>query len=492
MISLPIIIPIATIIVLLFFHGKPAIQKMAGLTGAILLFIVSLFILVEVQNEGILAMQSGYWQAPFGITLVIDLFSAIMLVISGIIGTSAAFYSYRGIDDSKHRFGYFIFFHGILLGVNGAFITGDVFNFYVWLEVLLMASFGMLLLGGRKTQINGAIKYITMNVIASILFLSAIGVLYGITGTLNMADLAVLLSDGDKIPYLNASAILFFIALGIKAALFPFFYWLPASYHTPPVAVTAFFAGLLTKVGVYALIRFFTLFFQHDRELWSIIFLVTAGLTMLIGVLTAASQYGMRRILSFHIISQIGYILMGLGIYTPLAIAGSIYFMAHNIFAKTNAFLVTGLIQRKYGSDSLSKLGNLYREAPALALLFLIPAFALAGVPPLSGFFGKFILVKAGFEAEQYLIAGISLLVSILTLFSMLKIWDAVFLKNRSVYPEEKAARRYGFFMVFPVVFLSFISILMGVGAGYFVDLSLNAAEQLMDHSNYINAVFLR
>ena len=437
-----------------------------------------------------MVMQAGGWASPFGISLVIDLFSAIMLVISGVIGVCCAFYSYTTIDDSRHKYNYFIFFHAILLGVNGAFITGDVFNLYVWIEVLLMASFGLLLLGAGELQLKAGIKYLTMNVIASILFLAGIGVLYGQTGTLNMADLALLFSEKKSLSPINIAAVLFFLSLGIKSALFPFFYWLPASYHTPPIAVTALFAGLLTKVGVYAFIRMYTLFFKQNSELWNTVFLVTAGLTMVVGVLTAASQIELRRILSFHIISQIGYMIMGLGIFTPLAIAGSIYFMAHNIFAKTNAFLVSGLIKHKYGSYSLKDLGNLYKDAPGLAFLFLIPAFALAGFPPLSGFIGKFILVKAGFDAEHYFIATVSLIVSILTLFSMVKIWNSVFLKQRvGAEDRNKTSMGFNFFMIFPVVFLAGLSVVLGIGAGYFVDLCMEAANQLMDNSFYIKGV---
>jgi multicomponent Na+:H+ antiporter subunit D len=490
MITLPILIPLATIIFSLFFHGKARVQKISGLAGTILLFIFSVIILGKVQKEGVMVMEAGDWSAPFGIVLVIDLFSAIMLVISGIIGICAASYSYTGIDANRHSYRYFIFFHGILMGVNGSFITGDIFNLYVWIEVLLMASYGMLLLGSERLQLEGGIKYIAMNVIASIIFLAAVGVLYGQTGTLNMAELAFILEEKVTFPFFNVAVILFFIALGIKAALFPFFYWLPASYHTPPVAVTAFFAGLMTKVGVYILMRFHTLFSLYDKELFNIILLVFAGFTMVIGVLTAASQMEMRRILSFHIISQIGYIIMGLGIFTTLSIAGSIYFTAHNIFSKTNAFLVSGLINKRYGTYQLKELGNLYRESPLTAFLFLIPAFALAGVPPISGFFGKYMLIKAGFQAEQYLIAGISLLVSMLTLFSMVKIWNAVFLKDKTDNREdEKSGVKFGFFMLFPVIFLAFMSVIMGIGAGYFVDLCIDAAEQLMDNSLYINSV---
>ncbi len=490
MITMPLLIPLAALIISLFFYKKVKAHKLIGLFGSISLLVVAVFILTTVRSKGIMVMQAGGWAAPFGITLVIDLFSAIMLVVTAVVGVCVAFYSFTGIKEDRHRYQYFIFFHGIMLGANGALITGDVFNFYVWLEVLLMSSFGMLLIGGHKLQLEGGIKYITMNVIASVIFLAGVGVLYGQTGTLNMADLSMLIRGGSSLPYLNMAAILFFVSLGIKAALFPFFYWLPASYHTPPIAVTAMFAGILTKVGVYALIRFYTLFFHQDIQMWNIIFLVVAGFTMLVGVLTAASQIELRKIFSFHIISQIGYMIMGLGIYTPLALGGTIYFMAHNIFAKTNALLVSGLVQKKYGTFSLGKLGNLYREAPFIAFLFLIPALALAGVPPLSGFFGKFLLVKAGFDTEHYIIAGVSLLVSLLTLFSMLKIWDAVFLKHKTEYEMKvKTGNSFGFFEIFPVVLLALMSIILGIAAGYFIELSMEAGEQLMDNSYYINSV---
>ena len=322
------------------------------------------------------------------------------------------------------------------------------------------------------------------------IFLAAAGLLYGKTGTLNMADLAYKLANNPT-PVINSSAMLFLVAFGIKAAVFPFFFWLPASYHTPPVAVTALFAGLLTKVGVYAMIRFFVLFFNHD-QVWKEIFLVLGTLTMVIGAITAASQYDIRRILSFHIISQIGYMIIGLGFFTPLAIAGAIYFMGPNIVAKTNTFLIGGIIQRLRGSYDLKSIGGLYQSHPFTALLFIVPALSLAGVPPLSGFFGKFVLIKAGYDSGNFGVASIALLVGLVTLFSMIKIWNEAFWKKEpqqaSIQPVPLVAHKK-VLLYTPVVILAVLTIVMGIFAGYFFRFATVAAEQLTDPSAYIRAV---
>jgi len=298
---------------------------------------------------------------------------------------------------------------------------------YVWYEVMLTSSFVLIALGGSPEQLQGSVKYVAINFVASIFFVSAIGIIYSITGTLNMADLAHKLRTAEAIPFINAPLMLFFIAFSIKSALFPFFFWLPASYHTPPIAITALFAGTLTKVGIYTMFRFYSLFVVHDVLFWKTFLLVLAGLTMVIGVLMAASQFDIRRILSFHIISQVGYMVMGLGIFTKTAVAGAIFFILHNILSKTNAFLAGGLVFQDSKSYNLGVLGGLYKSKPFIALLFLIPALSLAGIPPLPGFFGKLFLIKGGFEAQDYFITGIAILVGFFTLFSMVKIWNEAY-----------------------------------------------------------------
>ncbi len=491
MLILPILIPLLTSVVLLFAWNHPAAQRRISALGATLLLGAALALLAVVMRAGVQAAQMGNWMAPFGITLVADLFGAIMVVMGALMGFAVAIYSLGSMDGERERHGYYPLFHLLLMGVCGSFLTGDIFNLYVWFEVMLMASFVLLALGGERPQMEGAFKYVTLNLVASALFLAAVGILYGKAGTLNMADLAVKLSDVAEPGIITTLGILFLIAFGIKAAIFPLFFWLPASYHTPPIAVSAVFAGLLTKVGVYALIRVFTLIFVQDVGYTHTIILVLAGCTMVTGVLGAAAHFEFRRILSFHIVSQIGYMIMGLALYTPLALAGSVFYIVHHIIVKTNLFLVSGLVHRLRGSYDLKKLGGLYRSHPMIAILFLIPALSLAGVPPLSGFFAKLTLIIAAMRLEQYAMVAVALVVGLLTLYSMTKIWAEVFWKDA---PDGEGASapmtrsdRWNHF--FPIVLLASLTLLIGAGAGPLLDLSIRAAEQLMDRTEYIEAV---
>lgn len=488
-VALPILIPLITVVFLLLAGKNVKLLKYTGLTGALILFISSLVIFFRVKNEGIQVVQAGGWEAPFGITLVIDLLSAFMLMISSFTSLIVGIYALQGIDEKRHRFRFFLFFHTLMMGVGGAFIAGDLFNLYVWFEVMVISSFVLITLGSQKEQLEGGIKYVTMNLLGSFLFLAGIGLIYGKVGTLNLADLTMTVRDSEQSFLVNSSFILFFMAFGIKAAVFPFFFWLPSSYHTPPIAITALFAGLLTKVGVYAMIRFFTLYIAEIDPFWQNLLLIVAGFTMVVGVLTAASQYDIRRILSFHIISQIGYMIMGLGIFSVFAIAAALFFMVHNILAKTAAFLVGGLIYEKTGNYQLKSIGGLFKENPWLGLLFFLPAMALAGVPPLSGFFGKLFLIKGGFEQGQFLITGISVWVSIVTMFSMLKIWNEAFWKAPEGKNQVEHKAKLLPSMVYPAAILGVSSLLLGLFAGWFMDIFTEASVSLRNPEIYINAV---
>ena len=345
-------------------------------------------------------------------------------------------------------------------------------------------------MGSSRAQLEGAVKYVVLSLIASSLLLAGVGMVYGMTGTLNLADLATHLRESDAPQLVAAVSGFFIIAVGLKAGLFPLYFWLPASYHTPPVTVSAVFAGLLTKVAVYVLIRLFTLLFVTDVVYTHTILLWIAGFTMVTGVLGAAIAYDFRRILSFHIISQIGYMIMGLALFTPLALVGAIYFLVHNILAKTNLFFVSGIAHGIGGSFHVKRLGGLYRYQPLLSVLFLIPALALAGIPPLSGFFGKLILARAGFEGQEYLIVAVALAVGLMTLYSMSKIWVQAFLApaeergSRAKLPAGTMAILY-----IPVVFLVLLTIGISIYPSPLVDLAVSAADELLNADMYINAV---
>ncbi len=489
-ILLPLLFPFLAAILSLLFWNKKQWQRLFSLLGTGGLLASGGGLLWIVVNNGTQAAQMGNWPAPYGITLVADPFSAIMVVLAGLMGLTISIYSLADIDAGREAYGYHPLFHILLLGVCGAFLTGDMFNLYVWFEVMLIASFVLLALGGERAQMEGAIKYVTLNLMASAIFLAALGILYGLVGTLNMADLAIQLNRVTQPGLVTTLSMMFLVAFGIKAALFPLFSWLPAAYHTPPTAVAALFAGLLTKVGVYAIVRIFTLLFVQDVDYTHPLLLGLAGLTMFIGVLGAVSQNDFRRILSFHIVSQIGYMVMGLGLFSLLALAGTVFYIIHHIIVKANLFLISGIVRQLKGTYQLEELGGLYRTNPVLAVLFLIPALSLAGLPPLSGFWAKLTLVQAGIELQQYVIVAVSLVVSLLTLYSMTKIWTAVFWKEPpSVTAQATIPATSRFLFLLPVIVLAACTIIIGLGAEPIFALSLHAAEQLLDSSGYIEAV---
>lgn len=488
-IALPILIPFFLIILLLVIRSDHFTRWLAP-AGAGILLVLTVYLFILVQEYGVISLQMGGWEAPFGITLVIDYFSALMLMVSSLISFSTAIYALKFLTKQIRLNRFFVFFYGLTMGMNGSFITGDVFNLFVWFEVMLMSSFVLVTLGRTKDQLEGGIKYLALNLIGSMFLLAGIGLLYGKTGTLNMAHLAQILKTDDQAILMNTSAVLFFIAFGIKAAVFPLYFWLPASYHTPDITITSLFAGLLTKVGVYTLIRFFTLFFVHDPQFWHQLILVIAGFTMVTGGMAAAAHYETRRILSYHIISQIGYMIMGLGIFTPLAIAGAIFFTLHNMLAKTNTFFVSGMINKVKGTFYLKDIGGLFKENPMMAVLFIIPAFALAGVPPISGFFAKFMLIKAGIENGNYVITTVAVLTGLLTLYSMLKIWNEAFLKVQPHNEYEKNTHhKLSFTENLPSLILGTASILMGIFAFYVFNYTMEAANQLLNPDLYIETV---
>ncbi len=495
MLVLPIAIPLITATLALLFRKSSYLQRLFGLLGMGALLVSVILIFRDVQADGIQVLQLGNWAAPFGITLVVDMLAMLMIGITAIMGVVIAIYSIYDIDREREQFGYYPLLHILVMGVNGSFLTGDIFNLYVWFEVMLIASFILLALGNSKNQLQGALKYVFINLFSSLVFLFGVAMLYGMTGTLNMADLAVRLPEVENTGLVTTVAMIFMVSFGIKAAVFPLFFWLPASYHTPPVAISAIFGGLLTKVGVYALIRVFTLLFTHDTGYTHTILLWVGGFTMVIGVLGAASHVEFRKILSFHIVSQIGYMIMGLAFNTAMGIMGAIFYVLHNILAKSNLFLISGIAQRLLGTFELKKMGGLYKHYPFLAVMFLISAFALAGFPPLSGFWAKLSLVKAGLSIELYVITGVAILVGLLTLFSMTKIWLSAFW---GAVPEE-VPDHFGkqplfgagglHILMIPVMIIAGLIILVGLNAQPLLELCMTAAEQLLNPSVYIEAV---
>jgi len=491
---LPIVVPLLTLVVCAALWRQKRLQRLASLAGSLALLAAAVALLRAVFDGAVIASDVGAWRAPFGISLVADLFSAAMVVITGIMATAVSVFAFAERDGEPVNPFFHPLYHGLLLGVSGAFLTGDLFNLYVWFEVMLIASFGLLTVGGSRAQLDAGIKYVMLNLVATTLFLVAVGMLYGATGTLNMADLSRSLAQASNPGLVTTLAVLLLIAFGSKAAVFPLFFWLPASYHTASAPVAAIFAALLTKVGVYAIIRVFTLVFPGETGYVGNAIGVIAALTMVTGVLGAAAHYDVRRILSFHIISQIGYMLIGLAVATPLALAGSILYVLHHIVVKANLFLVAGAMRLAGGSFDVRRSGGLHRTAPLLAMLFLVPAMSLAGIPPLSGFWAKYVVVKSSLDAGHVALAAVALAVGLLTLYSMLKIWNEAFWKtppegserSRQQWLASPATRAT---MLLPIAALAAITLTIGIAAEPFVDFSIRAANQLLEPGAYVEAV---
>jgi len=496
--ALPIGWPFLTAFLGLAASGHERVQRTLAIVGAFGQLAAAVGLLIVVGREGIQVMEVGAWPAPFGITLVADRFSAFTLLAGATAATAATCYAAMTVGGRRTRLGYFSFSGILIAAVAGAFLTGDLFNLFVWFEVMLISSFVLLALGRRPDQAAGATTYVTLNLIASAMFLVGSGLAYALTGTLNFADLAVKLPDVPQRELVIALAILLLAAFASKSAAYPLSAWLPASYHTPAPDVTALFAGLLTKVGVYAVARSVTLLFPGE-ELVRDVVLFIAGLTMVVGVLGALAQYNMRRLLSFHIASQVGYMLMGIGLLTPLALAGTVFYMAQHMVTKTALFLVAGVIEMRRGTGDLRALGGLYRTQLPLAVIFALAALSLAGIPPFAGFVAKFTLARAGVEAESWVIVSVSLVVSLLTLLSMVKIWIEAFWKDAPggdqviVGPTGgEASPDRGPMLLLPAAALALVSVTMGLAAGPLVEYALAAGEEMANPSVYIEAVLGR
>lgn len=490
----PILSHMITAVLLLLFWQRTQAQKFISIIGNSIAFLFCVRLFLATQEHGILTLQSGGWQAPFGITFVSDTFSSIMVLLTAIISLSVGIYSTAALSISRIKYGYFFIFHFLMMGLLGSFLTGDIFNLYVWFEVVIISSFVLLTLGGKKMQMEGAIKYVTMNMFASVIFLTAIGILYGITGTLNMADLSLKVAAIENKGLVSVTALLFFIGFGIKSAVFPLYFWLPSSYHTPPSAIGAIFGGLLTKMGIYAMIRVFTLVFQPDDFIKKV-FIAVAVLTMITGALGTINKQNIKRILSFLIVCHIGYLVGGLGLYTEIAMVGVIFYLMHDVIVKSNLFMIAGIIQKIRESLVMSRLGGLYKDYPKLSLVMAIAIFSLIGIPPLSGFWPKIQFFGESIKAAQWFLLGGYIIASFVTLYVMARLWSEVFWKE-SPKPLTDKIDHFAhlsfmnkFALIAPITFLSLVSLYIGLNAEEVYNIAQKTAQELMNPSYYIDAV---
>jgi multicomponent Na+:H+ antiporter subunit D len=500
----PIVIPLLTaalgLLVSYWLHLYVAEwQYRATVVGTIANLAVAILLLVVTLGGERIVLQVGQWEAPFGITLYADALSAIMLTLTAILALATTLYSGGTLDDRK-RLNYYPLTLFLVMGVNGAFLAGDIFNLYVFFELLLMASFALLTLGGQINQINAGIRYIFLNLLASIFFLATLGIIYSTVGTLNMAQIAQRMPEAPRSIQLLTGGMLL-IAYSSKAGLFPLFSWLPDSYHTPHPAVTAFFGGLLTKVGIYTLFRIYPLIYPAILQEWQGLLLVVAALTMITGVFGAMAVNTIRRALTFQIISHVGFMVMGLGLAAsndPVAstfgLTAGIIYLVHHMIVKTSLLMAGGAAEIIAGSGSLlrNRLVGLRQLNPALTFVYFIATMSLAGMPPFSGFISKVSLLQGALNSGHWAIAAVSLIVSFFTLMSMLRLWQKAFwgkltLPLTNVSPIDSPVRQR--LILTPIAVLLILSLGLGIFSDHFFHWSEVAAYQTLDRDAYINAV---
>jgi multicomponent Na+:H+ antiporter subunit D len=524
LIPLPVLVPMLSAALTLFAGRRPRLQRSLVVLSLSTVVVVSGALLYLADRDGTTALQIGGWgptepgMGPLGVTLVVDRLSALMLVVSSIVLLAVVFYAIgQGIRDGDERQPVSIFLPTYLVlsaGVFMAFLAGDLFNLYVGFEVLLTASFVLLTIGASRERVRAGISYVMVSMVSSLLFLFGIALVYATTGTLNLAQIAVRLDDVPEGTRMALFAVLL-VAFGIKAAVFPLSAWLPDSYPTAPAPVTAVFAGLLTKVGVYAIIRAHSLLFPGGGM--DAVLLVAGVLTMIIGILGALAQSDIKRLLSFTLVSHIGYMVFGIALSNQLGMSGAIYYVAHHILVQTTLFLVVGLIERQAGASTLDRLGGLAAASPLLSFVFVVPALNLGGIPPFSGFIGKVALLEAGAESGSvlaWILVGSSVVTSLLTLYVVARVWTKAFWRLRKDAPEghlsgpaptalldntdgtmdiELTDRddvgRMPVGMLVPTGALIVVGLALTVLAGPIFGYSDRAATEVMDRGQYISAV---
>ncbi len=476
----------------LMMRKDVARQSAIGMTGLALMLVVDIALFMDVLANGTATMAMGRWLPPYGIIFTVDMLGATFALVTGIVGLAAGLYALKEVNSTERRYGFFPFLLMMLGGVTTAFVTGDIFNLYVWFEVLLIGSFGLLILGSTRGQIDATTKYAFLNFLATAFFLIAVAYMYGLFGTLNMADIARKSATVDQGPRVTIAA-LFFFAFASKAAAFPVNFWLPASYHTPRIAVSAVFAGLLTKVGVYALLRVFLTLFPDNRQDLAVVIGVVAALTMLLGALGALAQTDMRRLLGYLIISGIGLLLAGLSLASLTGLSGTAFYAIHSMIVMTALYMLVGIMGERGGTFDLSQAGGLYARFPALAVIAFILALAVSGLPPLSGLWPKILLVKASIDVGIWWLAAAILTSGFVTTIAIMRMFAFAFWRPAPEgvdLPQLPRGEDLADPRVVALVALTLISVVAGVWPEPFIAVSDRIAFELSNPSGYIDAVY--
>jgi len=470
----------------LFLWRRPThIRRLIAGFIFVLLFALPAVSLWEAARGNIVVTLAGSWLAPYGIVLVVDILSAVMLMAVNLVFLATSLYGYDDESLEAESIAKLPLIFFLQTGVTLTLLTGDFFNLFVSVEIMLSASYALMVISAPRSQLHRAFSYVILSMTASFLFLLLAGAVYGFTGHLNMGAISEALSGQGHEPAVSALALLTLLIFGLKSGVFPLYFWLPDSYPILPSGLAALFGGILTKVGVYVLMRLFITVFPHDLESVYIVCGILAGLTMLFGVIGAVGKQTIKGVLSYHILSQTGYMIFALTLFTPGAIAAGLYFMIHNVWVKSSLFMLGGVSKRIYKTDVMKDMGGLWQAAPMVGVLFFIQAISLAGIPPFSGFWGKYLIFAEGLRMEFWLLVLVGAITSFLTLFSMMKIWTMVFM---GPYKDHSRVSCRG--LIASSVVLVAASLALSFGVEYAIEVVEKAGLQLFDSTQYIKAVY--
>ena len=483
---LPIILPLIAGLIMVIFRKRIHFQRILSIGTVAAVGGTALYLLEQIEKEGVQVLQIGDWPAPFGISLVADSFSSLLVLTTSIVSLAVLLYSFHSIGEGREKHYYYPLFMFLLTGVNGSFLTGDIFNLFGRFEVMLVSSYVLLSLGGEKLQLRESLKYILVNVVSSSLFLVGIAYLYRMVGTLNMAHLSVRVQEAGMDGLMLTVAFALLIVFALKAALF-LFIWLPGSYSAAPTAIAALFAALLTKVGIYAIMRTFSLIFYGEPQITHLVIGIMAALTMLLGAFGAVAYWDIKKILVYNVIVGVGLILAGFASFTEAGMTGSIYYLIHDMIVKALIFLIGGTVVYLTGTSKIREISGLIRLHPQLGWMFFIAALSLAGIPPLSGFVGKLFITEGTFSSGYYWLGGIGLFTSLMVLYSVLKIFMNCFWGYTELTEEEEKGTTKG--LLLPIGILTGLTIALGLGAEGIYSYVEMAARGMLNPDIYIHAV---
>jgi len=468
-------------------------QPYIAISGLVLMLLADIGLFWHVLQNGTVVMTMGRWLPPFGITFAADMLGATFALVAGIVGLAGGIYALEDVDRTGRRYGFYPFLLLMLSGVTAAFLTGDIFNLYVWFEVLLIGSFGLLVLGSEREQLDGATKYALLNLIATTLFLLAVAYMYGMFGTLNMADISRKAAGLRDTGPLFTIAALFLFAFAMKAAAFPVNFWLPASYHTPRIVVSGLFAGLLTKVGVYALLRIFLTLFDVERDALAGTIAIVAVATMVLGAMGALAQNDIRRLLGYLVISGIGMMLAGLALGSQTGLSGAVFYAAHSMVVMTALYFLAGMIGERMNGFALNEAGGLYSRVPWLAAIALILFLSVSGLPPFSGLWPKAFLVKASLDVGAWWLAFGILLTGLLTTIAVGRTFAFAFWRESTREDDDTDTTRPatgGRAVAGSLIALTLLSVAVGIYPEPVIRVTDRIASELLAPGSYVDAVF--